>query len=184
MNGTDGMLGELIMALADLQNLPPPRTSPPRSPWRVCWARTACSSPSCTSRCAPTRPADAAANMLKVLEAPDRGLPTAWATTVCRTPTRAAPPGGGRQRDTAAYALTVAQELAGRVQPRGPGRRHRELQRQLPRRARGLRARLHGHPIADLASMSERRTDTGRRTWPAPIGLPPFLAEDPARTPG
>ena len=127
--------------------------------------------------------ARSAANMTRLLAGVgDRGVPPRTATRRCRTPTRlrCAPQVAGAVRDTLDHAERVAGwELAsvidnpvvlddGRVESNG---------------------NFHGAPVAyaldflaivaaDLASISERRTD--RMLDPARShGLPAFLADDP-----
>ncbi|WP_155849854.1 histidine ammonia-lyase, partial [Arthrobacter sp. H41] len=188
INGTDGMLGQLILALADLREL-----------FAVADVTAAFSVEALlgTDRVfvpelhEPLRPhpgqAHSAAGMLKVLDG--SGIVASHRVGDSRVQDayslRCAPQVTGAARDTAAYAATVAErELAaavdnpvvlddGRVSSNG---------------------NFHGAPvayvldflaipIADLASMAERRTD--RMLDPARShGLPPFLAHDPGTDSG
>jgi len=59
------------------------------------------------------------------------------------------------------------------------GRRLARVQRQLPRGSRRLRHGLPAIVLADVASMSERRTDR-MLDVDRSFGLPPFLAHQPA----
>jgi histidine ammonia-lyase len=117
------------------------------------------------------------ASATRVIVASHRGR----TTTACRTPTRcAARPGARRRPRHLAHAATVAgRELASvDRQPGRHRRRPRRVQRQLPRGAGRLRARLPRDLAADVASISERRTDRFLDKARS-HGLPPFLADDP-----
>jgi histidine ammonia-lyase len=183
INGTDGMLGQLVLALADLDNL-----------FRVADVATAMSVEGqlgtervFAADLQQLRPhpgqADSAANIYRLLA--DSAIVASHKTPDCTRvqdaySLRCAPQVAGAGRDTAQHARTVAErELAsvidnpvitldGRVESNG---------------------NFHGAPVAyvldflaiavaDLASMSERRTDrfldVARNH-----GLHAFLADDP-----
>lgn len=188
INGTDGMLGQLIMALADLQHLLTVADITAAFSVEGLLGTDRVFIPELHE---PLRPhpgqADAAANMLKVLEGSgivashrlgDDRVQDAYSL-------RCAPQVAGGSRDTARYALSVAQqELAAAV----------DNPVVLDDGTVSSNGNFHGAPvayvldfmaipIADLASMSERRTD--RMLDPARShGLPPFLAEDPGTDSG
>ncbi|KHE73444.1 histidine ammonia-lyase [Kocuria marina] len=188
INGTDGMLGQLIMALADLQHLLTAADITAAFSVEGLLGTDRVFIPELHE---PLRPhpgqADAAANMLKVLEGSgivashrlgDDRVQDAYSL-------RCAPQVAGGSRDTARYALSVAQqELAAAV----------DNPVVLDDGTVSSNGNFHGAPvayvldfmaipIADLASMSERRTD--RMLDPARShGLPPFLAEDPGTDSG
>jgi len=188
INSTDGMLGQLVMALNDLHEL-----------FTVADVTAALSVEGLlgTDRVfvpelhEPLRPhpgqASSAANMLKILEGSgivashrigDSRIQDAYSL-------RCAPQVTGGARDTAAHAMTVAErELAAAV----------DNPVVLDDGTVSSNGNFHGAPIAyvpdfmaiplaDLASMAERRTD--RMLDPARShGLPPFLAEDPGTDSG
>lgn len=188
INGTDGMLGQLILALADLRDL------------LVTADITAAFSVEAllgTDRVfvadlhEPLRPqpgqAASAANMLAVLAGSgivashrvgDNRVQDAYSL-------RCAPQVAGGARDTASYATTVAQqELAAAI----------DNPVVLDDGTVSSNGNFHGAPvayvldflaipIADVASMAERRTD--RMLDPSRShGLPPFLADDPGTDSG
>ena len=188
INGTDGMLGQLIMALADLQNLLTAADITAAFSVEGLLGTDRVFVPELHE---PLRPHPgqkyAAANMLKVLEG--SGIVASHRVGDDRVQDayslRCAPQVAGGSRDTAAYALTVAQqELAAAV----------DNPVVLDDGTVSSNGNFHGAPvayvldfmaipIADLASMSERRTD--RMLDPARSnGLPPFLAEDPGTDSG
>jgi histidine ammonia-lyase len=183
INGTDGMLGMLILAIADLERLLP--TADLAAALSV-EALLGTDAVFAADLHLPLRPhpgqATSAANMRRLLRASpivashregDTRVQDAYSL-------RCAPQVAGAARDTVTHATVVAErELAavidnpvvladGRVESNG---------------------NFHGAPVgyvldflaiavADLASMSERRTD--RMLDPARShGLPPFLAHDP-----
>ena len=91
INGTDGMLAMLLLALADLRVLLAARRHrAPRCRWRRCWAPTA-SSPPTWSRCARS-PGRRRARRTCARCSPARrsSRAIARATRACRTPTRCA----------------------------------------------------------------------------------------------
>lgn len=188
INGTDGMLGQLVIALNDLHEL-----------FTVADVTAAFSVEGLlgTDRVfvpelhEPLRPhpgqAASAANMLKVLDG--SGIVASHRVGDSRTQDayslRCAPQVTGGARDTAAHAMTVAErELAAAV----------DNPVVLDDGTVSSNGNFHGAPIAyvldfmaiplaDLASMAERRTD--RMLDPArSYGLPPFLAEDPGTDSG
>lgn len=188
INGTDGMLGQLIMALADLQNLLTAADITAAFSVEGLLGTDRVFVPELHE---PLRPHPgqkyAAANMLKVLEG--SGIVASHRVGDDRVQDayslRCAPQVAGGSRDTARYALTVAQqELAAAV----------DNPVVLDDGTVSSNGNFHGAPvayvldymaipIADLASMSERRTD--RMLDPARSnGLPPFLAEDPGTDSG
>ena len=96
---------------------------------------------------------------------------------------RCAPTVAGGARDTVEHAATVA---AASWPPRSTtpyhARRPCRVQRQLPRRAGAYALDFLAIVVADVASMSERRTDRFldvART----MGCPPFWPTTPASTP-
>lgn len=188
INGTDGMLGQFVMALNDLHEL-----------FTVADVTAALSVEGLlgTDRVfvpelhEPLRPhpgqASSAANMLKILEG--SGIVASHRTGDSRIQDayslRCAPQVTGGARDTAAHAMTVAErELAAAV----------DNPVVLDDGTVSSNGNFLGAPIAyvldfmaiplaDLASMAERRTD--RMLDPARShGLPPFLAEDPGTDSG
>ncbi|WP_270259768.1 histidine ammonia-lyase [Kocuria marina] len=188
INGTDGMLGQLIMALADLQHLLTVADITAAFSVEGLLGTDRVFIPELHE---PLRPhpgqADAAANMLKVLEGSGIVASHRWGDDRVQDAysLRCAPQVAGGSRDTARYALSVAQhELAAAV----------DNPVVLDDGTVSSNGNFHGAPvayvldfmaipIADLASMSERRTD--RMLDPARShGLPPFLAEDPGTDSG
>ncbi|MGV8970496.1 MAG: histidine ammonia-lyase, partial [Microbacteriaceae bacterium] len=181
INGTDGMLGMLVLALADLQEL---ITTADISAAMSVEGLTGSGSVFAADLQA-LRPhpgqQTSAANMRAVLaDSPMLSQPTGFSRVQDAYSLRCAPQVHGAVRDTIAHAVAVAErELAsaidnpvvtsdGRVESNG---------------------NFHGAPVAyvldflaiavaDLASMSERRTD--RFLDPSRNhGLNPFLADDP-----
>lgn len=188
INGTDGMLGQLIMALADLQNLLTAADITAAFSVEGLLGTDRVFVPELHE---PLRPHPgqkyAAANMLKVLDGSgivashrvgDNRVQDAYSL-------RCAPQVAGGSRDTAAYALNVAQqELAAAV----------DNPVVLDDGTVSSNGNFHGAPvayvldfmaipIADLASMSERRTD--RMLDPArSTACPRSSRRTRARTPG
>ncbi|MFC7217301.1 histidine ammonia-lyase [Streptomyces polyrhachis] len=182
LNGTDGMLGMLVMALADLARLQTSADITAALTLEALLGSAKVLAPELQAVRPHPGQAASAANMLKVLEG--SGLTGHHQDDAPRVQdaysVRCAPQVAGAGRDTAAHARTVAErELAaavdnpivlrdGRVESNG---------------------NFHGAPVAyvldflaiaaaDLASISERRTDRlldKNRSH----GLPAFLAADP-----
>ena len=182
INGTDGMLGMLILALHDLRGCCGSPTSPPRCRSRRCSAPTACS-PRTSSRCGPTTARPPA----------PRTCAACW-----RTPPivashrydddrvqdayslRCAPQVNGAARDTLAHAERVAAaELASAI----------DNPMVLPDGRVESCGNFHGAPlgfaldflaiaVAEVGGIAERRTDRlldAARSH----GLPPFLTTEP-----
>ena len=186
INGTDGMLGMLVMAIADLRRLL--RTADiaaAMSRRGACSAPTGCSPPSCRrSGRTPARRSRRPTCVALLAGLRRRRLATAGRTaTGSRTPTRCAarrrctappatPSSTPRPSPAASWPRAVDNPV---VLPGRPGR----VQRQLPRRPGRLRARLPGDRRRRRRPRSaERRTDRfldKARNH----GLPPFLADDP-----
>jgi histidine ammonia-lyase len=183
INGTDGMLGMLIMACADLEQL-----------CIVADITTAMSIEGLlgTDRVfapdlhAPLRPqvgqAISAANIFALLK--DSGIVASHRENDSRVQDayslRCAPQVAGAVRDTIAYASTIAQrELASSI----------DNPVVLPDGRVESNGNFHGAPVGyvldflaiaatDLGSISERRTDRALDQYRS-AGLPPFLAHDP-----
>ncbi|WP_433875738.1 histidine ammonia-lyase [Sinomonas atrocyanea] len=183
VNGTEGMLGMLLMALHDLRQLA--KTADVTAAMSV-EGLLGTDQVFLPELHAPLRPhpgqADSAANMLAVL----RGSPIVASHREGDTRVqdayslRCAPQVAGAFRDTVAHAATVAErELAASI----------DNPVVLPDGRVSSNGNFHGAPVAyvldflaiavaDLASMAERRTD--RMLDPARShGLPAFLAHDP-----
>ncbi|MCS6711759.1 histidine ammonia-lyase [Brachybacterium sp. EF45031] len=183
INGTDGMLGMLLMALADLEALV-----------RVADVTCALSVQGLRGRDGVFRPelhqplrphpgqADSAANILAVLEgSPIIADVAAEGSRVQDAYSlRCAPQVAGGVRDTIAHARTVAErELAAAI----------DNPVVLEDGTVTSNGNFHGAPVAyvldflavvaaDLASIAERRTDR-MLDKARSHGLPPFLADDP-----
>jgi histidine ammonia-lyase len=183
INGTDGMLGTLLLALHDLRRLC--RTADLSAAMSV-EALLGTDRVFAADLHAPLRPhpgqADSAANILRLLAGSpivashregDTRVQDAYSI-------RCAPQVAGAVRDTVAHAATVAdRELAATI----------DNPVVMPDGRVESNGNFHGAPVAyvldflaivaaDLASMSERRTDRmldASRSH----GLPPFLAGDP-----
>jgi histidine ammonia-lyase len=183
INGTDGMLGMLIMACSDLADL-----------CSVADITTAMSIEGLlgTDRVfapdlhAPLRPqvgqAISAANIYAMLK--NSGIVASHRENDSRVQDayslRCAPQVNGAVRDTVAYASTIAQrELASNI----------DNPVVLPDGRVESNGNFHGAPVgyvldflaiaaADLGSMAERRTDRALDQHRS-AGLPPFLAHDP-----
>jgi histidine ammonia-lyase len=183
INGTDGMLGMLILACADLEQL-----------CIVADITTAMSIEGLlgTDRVfapdlhAPLRPqvgqAISAANIFALLK--DSGIVASHRENDSRVQDayslRCAPQVAGAVRDTIAYASTIAQrELASSI----------DNPVVLPDGRVESNGNFHGAPVGyvldflaiaatDLGSISERRTDRALDQYRS-AGLPPFLAHDP-----
>ena len=183
INGTDGMLGMLIMACSDLADL-----------CSVADITTAMSIEGLlgTDRVfapdlhAPLRPqvgqAISAANIYALLK--NSGIVASHRENDSRVQDayslRCAPQVNGAVRDTVAYASTIAQrELASNI----------DNPVVLPDGRVESNGNFHGAPVgyvldflaiaaADLGSMAERRTDRALDQHRS-AGLPPFLAHDP-----
>jgi histidine ammonia-lyase len=183
INGTDGMLGMLIMACSDLADL-----------CAVADITTAMSIEGLlgTDRVfapdlhAPLRPqvgqAISAANIYAMLK--NSGIVASHRENDSRVQDayslRCAPQVNGAVRDTVAYASTIAQrELASNI----------DNPVVLPDGRVESNGNFHGAPVgyvldflaiaaADLGSMAERRTDRALDQHRS-AGLPPFLAHDP-----
>ena len=183
INGTDGMLGMLIMACADLEQL-----------CIVADITTAMSIEGLlgTDRVfapdlhGPLRPqvgqAISAANIFALLK--DSGIVASHRENDSRVQDayslRCAPQVAGAVRDTIAYASTIAaRELASSI----------DNPVVLPDGRVESNGNFHGAPVGyvldflaiaatDLGSMSERRTDRALDQYRS-AGLPPFLAHDP-----
>ena len=183
INGTDGMLGMLIMACADLEQL-----------CMVADITTAMSIEGLlgTDRVfapdlhAPLRPqigqAISAANIFALLR--DSGIVASHRQNDSRVQDayslRCAPQVAGAVRDTIAYASTIAQrELASSI----------DNPVVMPDGRVESNGNFHGAPVGyvldflaiaatDLGSMAERRTDRALDQYRS-AGLPPFLAHDP-----
>ena len=183
INGTDGMLGQLLLALADLEEL-----------LRIADVTTALSVQGLRGRedvfrpelHTPLRPhpgqADSAANILAVLDG------SAILADVRREGSRVqdaysvrcAPQVAGAARDTVEHARTVAlRELAAAI----------DNPMVLEDGTVSSNGNFHGAPVAyvldflaivaaDVASIAERRTDR-MLDKARSHGLPPFLADDP-----
>ena len=182
INGTDGMLGMLVLALTDAGHLfragrhhggavrrgdarLRPASSPTicsgsaRTPGRRCPRRT---SPACWR---------------------DRRSSRATGTTDC-TPVqdaysmRCAPQVAGAARDTARLRARGRRARIGmrRGQSRRLARRAGRVDRQLPRRAAGLRARFPGHRGGRGGAHQPNAGSTGCSTSPAPRPATPFLS--------
>jgi histidine ammonia-lyase len=183
INGTDGMLGMLLMAIADLE--------------RLCDAADVTAAMSVEGLLGTDQvfradlhtdlrphpgPAVSAANMLRVLEG--SGIVASHKENDDRVQDayslRCAPQVTGAVRDTIAHARTVAErELAAAI----------DNPVVLADGTLSSNGNFHGAPVgyvldflaiavADLGSMAERRTDRmldAKRSH----GLPPFLADDP-----
>ena len=147
INGTDGMLGMLLLAAArPARGCCGSPTSPPRCRSRRCSAPTA-RSPRTWSRCARSRARRRAPRTCARCSPARRSSPaTATATTACRTPTRCAArrrsPAPRATRSTHAERVAAAELRVGDRQPDGAARRPRRVVRQLPRRAARVRVRL------------------------------------------
>ncbi|WP_052848821.1 histidine ammonia-lyase [Streptomyces avicenniae] len=181
LNGTDGMLGMLLLACADLARLFTSADITAALTLEALLGTERVLAPELHALRPHPGQAASAANMLRVLK--DSGLTGHHQDAAPRVQdaysVRCAPQVAGAGRDTLAHALTVAErELAaaidnpvvieGRVESNG---------------------NFHGAPVgyvldflavavADLASITERRTDRlldRNRSH----GLPPFLAGDP-----
>ena len=152
INGTDGMLGMLVLAAADLRRAAPHRRHRRRDERRGAARHRRASSPPTCRRCARTparRPVPR--NLRRAAGRLARSWPATAARTApgCRTPTRCAarrrctapsatPSPTPRRSPAASWPAPIDNPvvtLDGRV----------ESQRQLPRRAGRLRARLPGH---------------------------------------
>ena len=191
INGTDGMLGMLVLALADLRPLlttadiaaamsvegllgtdarlrrrpagAAPAPGPGRRPRPTC------------GRCSPAQP--------------DRGQPPRpGRAPASRTPTRCAarPRSPARARDTVEHAAHGRRARAGR-RHRQPGRHARRpgrVQRQLPRRPGRLRAGLprHRRRRPGQHRRAAHRPVPGRRAQPRPARR--SSPTTPASTPG
>jgi histidine ammonia-lyase len=188
INGTDGMLGQLVMALADLQDLV--RVSDVTAAL-VLEALRGSDGPFAPELHGPLRPhpgqADSAANIYSVLQGSElvASHKKAFGRVQDAYSLRCAPQVAGGLRDTMAYVTEVARrELAAAVdnpvvlddgQVRSNGNFHGAPVAYV--------LDFLAIPVADLASMAERRTD--RLLDPARShGLPPFLAEDPGTDSG
>ena len=180
INGTDGMLGMLVMAIHDLQQLLPTADIAAALSVEALRGTDAVFAADLQALRPHPGQADSAAVIRAVLEGSDIAAPTGFTRVQDAYSLRCAPQVHGAVRDTVAHAALVAgRELAsavdnpvvtldGRVESNG---------------------NFHGAPVgyvldflaiavADLASISERRTD--RMLDPARShGLPPFLADDP-----
>ncbi|MGT2462816.1 histidine ammonia-lyase [Sinomonas atrocyanea] len=183
VNGTEGMLGMLLMALADLRQLV---TTADVTAALSVDGLMGTDQVFLPELHAPLRPhpgqADSAANMLAVLR--DSAIVASHREGDSRVQDayslRCAPQVAGAVRDTIAHAQTVAErELAAAI----------DNPVVLPDGRVSSNGNFHGAPVAyvldflaiavaDLASMAERRTD--RMLDPARShGLPAFLAHDP-----
>ena len=188
LNGTDGMLGMLVMACADLARLfTSADITAALCRWRRCSAPTRCSRPSCTpsarTRARPPR----AANMRRCW--PVRSSPVTTRTTRPRVQDaysiRCAPQVAGAGRDTLAHARLVAdRELAsavdnpvvlpdGRVESNGnfhgaPGGLRARLPRHRRRRPRVDRRAAH-RPAARQEPFARAAAVPGRTT---PVSTP------------
>ncbi|MCB4208817.1 histidine ammonia-lyase [Arthrobacter sp. UM1] len=188
INGTDGMLGQLVLALADLQELV---KAADVTAALVVEALRGTDGPFAPELHLPLRPhpgqADAAANMYAILQGSElvASHKKAFGRVQDAYSLRCAPQVAGGLRDTMAYVAQVAaHELAAAVdnpvvledgQVRSNGNFHGAPVAYV--------LDFLAIPVADLASMSERRTD--RLLDPARShGLPPFLAEDPGTDSG
>ncbi|MFJ2606549.1 histidine ammonia-lyase [Streptomyces sp. NPDC091279] len=185
LNGTDGMLGMLVMALADLDVLYKTADVTAALSLEALLGTEKVLAPELHAIRPHPGQADAAANMLAVLKG--SGLTGHHQDGAPRVQdaysVRCAPQVAGAGRDTVAYARLVAErELAAAVDNpvvllgAGGGRVESN-------------GNFHGAPVAyvldflaiaaaDLASIAERRTDRlldKNRSH----GLPPFLADDP-----
>jgi len=184
INGTDGMLGMLVMAIHDLHELLPTADIAAALTVEALRGTDAVFAADLQALRPHPGQADSAAVIRAVLQGSDivaeHAAPTAFTRVQDAYSLRCAPQVHGAVRDTVAHAALVAgRELAsavdnpvvtldGRVESNG---------------------NFHGAPVgyvldflaiavADLASISERRTD--RMLDPARShGLPPFLADDP-----
>ncbi|WP_369046215.1 histidine ammonia-lyase [Sinomonas sp. P10A9] len=183
VNGTEGMLGMLLMALADLRQLV--KTADVTAALSVdgLMGTDQVFLPELHAALRPhPGQADSAANMLAVLR--DSAIVASHKEGDSRVQDayslRCAPQVAGAVRDTIAHAETVAQrELAAAI----------DNPVVLPDGRVSSNGNFHGAPVAyvldflaiaaaDLASMAERRTD--RMLDPARShGLPAFLAHDP-----
>jgi histidine ammonia-lyase len=183
INGTDGMLGMLVLACADLLELAKVADITAAMSVEALLGTDQVFLPSLH---APLRPhpgqTASAGNILRLLQ--DSGIVASHRVEDTRVQDayslRCAPQVAGGLRDTVAHALLVAErELAAVI----------DNPVVLPDGAVSSNGNFHGAPIAyvldflaiplaDLGSMSERRTD--RMLDPARShGLPPFLAADP-----
>ncbi|GAA1353146.1 histidine ammonia-lyase [Falsarthrobacter nasiphocae] len=188
INGTDGMLGQLIMALADLRELV--KTADVTAAL-VVEALRGTDGPFAPELHAPLRPhpgqVDSAANMYAVLQGSElvASHKKAFGRVQDAYSLRCAPQVAGGLRDTIDYVTQVAaRELAAAVdnpvvldsgEVRSNGNFHGAPVAYV--------LDFLAIPVADLASMSERRTD--RLLDPARShGLPPFLAADPGTDSG
>ena len=166
INGTDGMLGQLVLALTDLDNL-----------FRLADIAAAMSVEGqlgtdrvFAADLQQLRPhpgqAVAAANMVRLLA--DSAIVASHQVPDCAVvqdaySLRCAPQVAGAARDTAGARAVVAERELGQRhrQSRRDARRPGGVQRQLPRRAGGLRARLPGH--------RRRRSGRHQRTPHRPV---------------
>ncbi len=193
INGTDGMLGMLVLAITDLRRLL--RTADIAAAMSVegQLGTDRVFAPELQALRPHPGQADAAANLVALLA--DSGVVASHRGPDCNRvqdaySLRCSPQVHGAARDTVEYAATVAgRELASAVDNpvvscRSGGRRARLDSGRLE-----SNGNFHGAPVAyvldflaivaaDVASISERRTDRfldKARNH----GLPPFLADDP-----
>ena len=183
INGTDGMLGMLVLAIADLRRLLVMADITAAMSVEGLLGTDRVFAADLQALRPQTGQAAAAANMRALLA----GSPIVASHRGPEDPRvqdayslRCAPQVAGAARDTLAHAAVVAaRELASAIDnPVVTARRPRRVQRQLPRRPAGYVLDFLAIAAADLASISERRTDrfldVARNH-----GLPPFLADDP-----
>lgn len=183
INGTDGMLGQLIMALADLDVLVPTADLATAMTVQALCGIDRVFAPDLQALRPHPGQGVSAANILALLEGSDliqAGREGAVKRVQDAYSLRCAPQVHGAVRDTMAHALQVAKvELASAVD-------NPVITDDMRVESNG---NFHGAPVAyvldflaiaaaDLASMSERRTD--RMLDPARNrDLHPFLADDP-----
>ncbi len=183
INGTDGMLGMLLMALADLEDLVKIADVTCSLSVQGLRGRDGVFRPELHG---PLRPhpgqADAAANILALLEGSPiiADVASEGSRVQDAYSLRCAPQVAGGVRDTIAHARTVAErELAASI----------DNPVVLPSGEVTSNGNFHGAPVAyvldflavvaaDLASIAERRTDR-MLDKARSHGLPPFLADDP-----
>ncbi len=184
INGTDGMLGMLLARLHDLEELL--TTADVAAAISIESQRGRMPSSRRPHGAAPAaRAGESAANLRAFLAG---------------SPIVASHRGPECTRVQDAYSLRCAPQVHGAARDRSPTPRRspsaswhppsttpsspsraRRVERQLPRRPGGVRARLPRDRGADVASMSVRRTDRALDVARS-NGLPPFLADEVAST--
>ena len=185
INGTDGMLGMLVLAMrGPAASCCGSRTSPPRCRSRRCWGPTA-RSPRTWSRSGPSPGQAASAANLRALLA-DSEIVASHRVGRPARPGRllAALRAAGDRRGARHARRTPTRRgrrgaALGDRQPDGAARRPRRVMRQLPRRAGRATRATSWRSRPPRSARSPSAAPTGCSTRRRSHGLPPFLADDP-----